>query len=140
MPVEVVFSSDEIEQAIEKMKDLDLILIDTAGRNYGDTAYVSQLNDFLGACKPDETFLVLSLTTKSNDLEQIVSNFEGVPIDKFIFTKLDETTSYGAIFNLSYRFKKPSAYFTTGQNVPDDIEVATPEKIASLIVGENHNV
>ncbi|MFC4768803.1 flagellar biosynthesis protein FlhF [Effusibacillus consociatus] len=140
IPVEVVFTTEEVEQAIEKMKDRDLILIDTAGRNYGDLVFVEHLNQFLQASRPDETCLVLSLTTKSTDLEHIVANFEGVAIDKFIFTKLDETTSYGAIYNLTHRFKKPLAYLTTGQNVPDDIEVATPERIARLVVGEKQYV
>ncbi|GAX90541.1 flagellar biosynthesis protein FlhF [Effusibacillus lacus] len=140
IPVEVVFSTEEVEFALEKLKDRDLILIDTAGRNFGESIYVDQLNEFLQASNPDETCLVLSLTTKSNDLEHIVSHFEGVSIDKFIFTKLDETNSYGAIYNLSHRFKKPLAYFTTGQNVPEDIEVATPEQIARLVVGEKRHV
>lgn len=136
VPVEVVFSSDELEQAIETLKDRDLILIDTAGRNYGSSALVSELNRFLQASQPDETCLVLSLTTKSSDLERIVANFDGVPIDKFIFTKLDETNSYGAMYNLLHRYQKPLAYLTHGQNVPDDIETATSERIARLVVGE----
>jgi flagellar biosynthesis protein FlhF len=140
IPVEVVFSTEEVAEAIDKLKDRDLILIDTAGRNYGDTVFVEKLNEFLKASQPDETCLVLSLTTKSADLEHIVANFEGVEIDKFIFTKLDETSSYGALYNLAHRFRKPLAYLTTGQNVPDDIEVATPERIAKLVVGEKQYV
>lgn len=136
VPVEVVFSSDEIEQALAKLQDRDLILIDTAGRNYGSVDLVEELNGFLQASKPDETCLVLSLTTKTSDLEKIVGNFEDVTIDKFIFTKLDETNSYGAIYNLIHRFRKPLAYVTHGQNVPDDIETATPGGIARLVMGE----
>ncbi|WP_018132543.1 flagellar biosynthesis protein FlhF [Effusibacillus pohliae] len=140
IPVEVVFSAGEIGQAIGRLQDRDLILIDTAGRNYGDPAWVEQLNELLNAAQPDETCLVLSLTTKAVDLEQIVGNFQAVEIDKFIFTKLDETQSYGAIYNLTQRYKKPLAYLTTGQNVPDDIEVATPERIAGLVAGEKQYV
>lgn len=140
IPVEVVFSTEEIADAMTKLSDCDLILIDTAGRNYGDAVFVDQLNEFLTASQPDETCLVLALTTKSTDLEHIVGNFEGVAVDKFIFTKLDETTSYGALYNLTHRFKKPLAYLTTGQNVPDDIEVATAERIAKLVVGEKQYV
>jgi flagellar biosynthesis protein FlhF len=140
VPVEVVFSSDEIEQAFEKLQDRDLILIDTAGRNYGSVDLVDELSGFLQASQPDETCLVLSLTTKTSDLEKIVGNFEGVSIDKFIFTKLDETNSYGAIYNLIHRFRKPLAYLTHGQNVPDDIETATPDRIARLVMGEKQYV
>lgn len=136
LPVEVVFSTDEIAQAIDNMQDRDLILIDTAGRNYQSSELVDELNGQLRASQPDETCLVLSLTTKSSDLENIVANFEDVSIDKFIFTKLDETSSYGAIYNLIHRFGKPLAYLTYGQNVPDDIETAEPERVARLVVGE----
>jgi flagellar biosynthesis protein FlhF len=90
--------------------------------------------------KPDETYLVLSLTTKASDLMQIVSNFDQVNIHKFLFTKADETRTYGAIYNLINRYKIPLSYMTTGQNVPDDIEIVSTGRLASLIVGEKSYV
>jgi flagellar biosynthesis protein FlhF len=140
VPLEVVYSVDDIDRVLRSFEGFDLVLIDTAGRNYNQSANVSELVGYLNAIKPDETYLVLSLTTKSSDLERIVKCFEGVPIDKYLFTKLDETHTYGALLNLLHRHKRPLSYLTTGQNVPDDIEVVKADKLTRLIVGEGRYV
>ena len=57
-----------------------------------------------------------------------------MPLDSIIFTKLDESSSYGSIFNHAIRFKKPVSYLTTGQNVPEDIELATKERLVDLLL------
>jgi flagellar biosynthesis protein FlhF len=136
IPLEIVYSPEDCKQALHRLSDKDLILMDTAGRNYSQKMPVAELNPLLQAINPDETFLVLSMTSKPSDLETIIANFDGVAIDKLLFTKLDETATYGALYNLVHKFQLPVSYVTTGQNVPDDIEVLTPELIAKLIVGE----
>jgi flagellar biosynthesis protein FlhF len=140
VPLEVCYSQEDANRAMTKFADCDLILVDTAGRNYNNEVNVKELNSYLQVLKPDETYLVLSLTTKASDLMQIVSNFDQVNIDKFLFTKADETRSYGAIYNLINRYKIPLSYLTTGQNVPDDIEIVSTGRLASLIVGEKSYV
>lgn len=140
VPLEVCYSQEDANRAMTKFADCDLILVDTAGRNYSNEVNVKELNSYLQVLKPDETYLVLSLTTKAADLMQIVSNFDQVNIDKFLFTKADETRSYGAIYNLINRYKIPLSYLTTGQNVPDDIEIVSTGRLASLIVGEKSYV
>ncbi|MBL0388929.1 flagellar biosynthesis protein FlhF [Tumebacillus sp. ITR2] len=136
VPLEVCYSPDDVQRAMERFADYDLILVDTAGRNYHNRLNVRELNPFLQALSPDETFLVLALTSKSSDLSDIVENFDQVPIQKFLFTKADETTSYGSIYNLVARHGISLSYLTTGQTVPDDIELASVQKVASLLVGE----
>ena len=112
-----------------------MILLDTAGRNFRVERHVEELRHWLQQISVDETYLVLALTSKTEDLDAIAAAFERVPVDKFLFTKLDETTTYGAILNLLYSYRKPLSYLTTGQNVPDDIEVASLEKILRLMIG-----
>jgi flagellar biosynthesis protein FlhF len=136
VPLEVCYSPEDAQRAMEKLADRDLILIDTAGRNYGNILNVNELNTYLHVVKPDETFLVVSLTTKASDLMSIVGNFAQVSVNKFLFTKSDETRTLGMIYNLVSHFKIPLSYMTTGQNVPDDIEVASTDQLASLLVGE----
>jgi len=136
VPLEVCYSPDDIKRALEKFEDRDLILADTAGRNYGNMLNVRELNTYLQALTPDETYLVLALTTKASDLDRIVDNFSGVHVDKFLFTKSDETSTYGAIYNLVSRYRIKLSYLTTGQNVPDDIEALSTDKLAGLLVGE----
>jgi flagellar biosynthesis protein FlhF len=140
VPLEVCYSPEDILRALEKFADRDVILADTAGRNYRNTLNVRELDTYLQALRPDEAFLVLSLTTKASDLEEIVGNFGQVRIDKFLFTKADETKTYGSVYNLVKDYRIPLSYLTTGQNVPDDIETLSTEKLASLIAGEKSDV
>ncbi|GIM47818.1 flagellar biosynthesis regulator FlhF [Collibacillus ludicampi] len=140
IPLEIVYTPDDCVQALQKFSEKDLILMDTAGRNYTQKMPVAELHPLLHAIDPDEIYLVLSLTSKTSDLETIIANFCEIKIDKLLFTKLDETSTYGAMYNLVQKFQLPASYATTGQNVPDDIEVLTPESIAKLIVGENQYV
>ncbi|MGZ4135401.1 MAG: flagellar biosynthesis protein FlhF [Tumebacillaceae bacterium] len=140
VPLEVCYSPEDVDRALEQFADRDLILVDTAGRNYYNDLNVRELNAYLQVLHPDETYLVLSLTTKVSDLMQIAENFTKLTIDKFLFTKMDETKTYGAMYNVVSRHKVPLSYVTTGQNVPEDIEVVSAEKVARLIVGERTDV
>ena len=97
---------------------------------------MTELKGFLEAAQPDETFLVLSATTRYKDMLEIINNFEKVNFSRLLFTKLDETSTYGAILSTVYKTKKNLSYCTTGQNVPDDIEVADYRKLAELILGD----
>lgn len=90
------------------------------------------------AAAPAEVHLVISATTKSADLLPIVGKFSLVPINRFLVTKLDETRTHGMILNLASNFSIPISYLSTGQNVPNDIEEATPERLADLVMGGTH--
>jgi len=79
----------------------------------------------------------MSITHKEETLSATGRQFELLPIDNVIFTKLDETYTYGSIVNQLNRIKKPLSYLTTGQKVPEDIEIATKERIIPLVLGEN---
>ncbi len=135
IPVEVVFTPQEIRQAVEEHMDADLILVDTAGRSQHDEMKMSELKAYIEGAEPTETHLVLSATTKYKDLEDAVERFSCVPLDKFVFTKLDETTTFGNILNIVVKYRYPLSYITNGQNVPNDIEVADSMKIARGLLG-----
>ncbi len=134
VPVRVVSDTSQMENAIKEFSNRDLILIDTAGRSQRDEVQMSQLREILRSFPNFSNHLVLSATTKDNDLTEITKRFSTVPLDGTIFTKLDESTSYGSIFNHAIRFKLPLNYLTTGQNVPDDIEIASRERLIDLLL------
>jgi flagellar biosynthesis protein FlhF len=136
LPLKVIYSVEDLAPSIERLSDCNLLFMDTAGRNYRIKEYVTEIEKLLASGLPSETFLVLSLTSKYSDMEAIVQSFENIQVDKVIFTKIDETRTYGAILNLVVNYKLALSYFTTGQNVPDDIEIAAPDKIVSLLLGE----
>jgi flagellar biosynthesis protein FlhF len=137
IPIEVVFSPEDLDGALTKLNDCDTILMDTAGRNYLQERYIQELGDLLPDEENVQTNLVLSLTSKYEDLTRIIENFSQIDVDCLILTKLDETSSYGTILNLLHQKSYPLTYITNGQNVPDDILVATPELITELILGED---
>jgi flagellar biosynthesis protein FlhF len=112
-------------------------LFDTAGRSPQNRRQITDLKAFLEAAKPSETHLCVSATTKNADLLPIVGKFGLVPVNRFLVTKLDETRSHGLLLNLAANFQVPISYLTTGQNVPNDIEVASPERMAELVLGES---
>ena len=116
-----------------------MILIDTAGRNHRSMLHVSELKAFMDAAQPDEIFLVLSATTRLKDMLDIVKNYENIEFNRIIFTKIDETTTYGPILSLIYKTKKYLSYCTTGQSIPDDIEIADQRKLAQLILEDGGN-
>ncbi|MER2060494.1 MAG: flagellar biosynthesis protein FlhF, partial [Niallia sp.] len=97
VPLEVCYSMEDFEQATKKLESCDVILIDTAGRNFRNKKYVEDLMQVVDYKREMETLLVLSLTAKQRDLEEIYQQFSAIEIDSFVFTKLDETSSYGAM-------------------------------------------
>jgi flagellar biosynthesis protein FlhF len=135
IPLFVSYSPDEMRKAIADNRDASLILIDTAGRSQADQEQVKDLKSYFEGDPAIEVMLVLSATTKNRDLHDITGRFMPIGPRKLIFTKLDETTTYGPIVNETVRTKLPIAYFTTGQNVPDDIEAASPGKLARMLLG-----
>ncbi|MDC3416377.1 flagellar biosynthesis protein FlhF [Aquibacillus salsiterrae] len=139
VPLEVAYTIEDYQQARKKFENYDLVLVDTAGRNFRDWKYVKELGQLIDLQADLKTFLVLSLTTRSSDLETIVNQFKSIPIDQLIFTKTDETETYGAILNLCMEKKLGVAYLTDGQNVPDDIKEVTPQLLSRMIVGEKSN-
>lgn len=134
-PLEVVHSPEDTEKAIQRFKEFDLIFMDTAGRNYLNELYINDLNKILLNGIPSETFLVLSLNQKYEDIVAIFEQFKKVRIDKLLFTKYDETSTYGSIFNVLSKFPYQTSFITNGQNVPDDIEIFNEEKMAKALLG-----
>ncbi len=135
VPLEVCYTIEDFRFAANEFKNHDLILIDTAGRNFRNKKYVEDLRNVIDFENDMETFLVLSLTAKQRDMEDIYSQFSIIDIDKLIFTKADETSTYGAMYNIIRKYRIGAAYITNGQDVPDDIIEAAPDIIVKQIAG-----
>lgn len=134
IPLEVASTPKELEKAVEKHSDCDLIMIDTAGRSHKDKEKLQEMKNFFEDRIPLEVYLCLSATTKDRELEEILSRFSIFQVSKIVFTKIDESESCGNMINLLMKDNLPLAYFTTGQRVPEDIEVATPTRLAEMIL------
>jgi flagellar biosynthesis protein FlhF len=134
VPIEVVFSPQDLTKAFRQLETCDVIFMDTAGRNFRNEMYVSELNALLKTQGNSETILVLSLTTKYRDMKAITNNFNKFKLDKVLFTKMDETDTYGSIVNLIHDFSLQLSYVTNGQSVPDDISEMNEQHIIDLLL------
>ena len=135
LPVSVIYSTSEVREAIENYSDKDLILIDTAGRSYKNKSQFEELKALIAASNADEVYLVLSMTTSSRNCREILNNFRFLRNYKIIFTKIDEAPSAGVILNSRYITGRNLSYITTGQSVPDDIEVANIDRLTKFFLG-----
>jgi flagellar biosynthesis protein FlhF len=139
VPLEVVFSAHDLAKALERMQDRDMILMDTAGRNFRNEMAVSELQSLLRTEERKDTFLVLSLSMKYSDMKAVTDNFYRFGVEKVLFTKADETATFGSVVNLLHDFPLSLSYVTDGQNVPDDINIADARNMANELVGEPHD-
>lgn len=136
VPIEVVYSPDELKAALYRHQDKQLVLVDTAGRSPSNQFQLAELQALLEVDPYIETHLVLSTTTKYRDALEIVDKFSVCSPQKFLFTKVDEASNMGTLFNLLYQFPATLSYITTGQNVPDDISLVNPTELAKLMLRE----
>ncbi len=134
VPVEVAKTSKELASYIGVHRDKDLILIDTAGRSARDEEQMKHLDE-MARISPSMKFnLVLSSQTRDDSLYEAVRGFGRVPIDSLTFTKLDEGAVRGPIINTAILASRPVAFLTNGQRVPEDIEVATKDRLLNFFM------
>ncbi len=134
LTVDVVLSPADLQGVIEKKDDSDLILIDTAGRSHKDRAYIDELSNLMNQITEIDCHLVLSATSSNAVLSDIIGKFRDIKIKSLLFTKLDEADNYGAVFSSMINAQRPLSYFTTGQRVPEDIELASTGRLSRLLL------
>ncbi|MDD5531368.1 MAG: flagellar biosynthesis protein FlhF [Syntrophales bacterium] len=139
LPLEIATEKESYRKALAKFSDKDCILVDTPGRSHLDSRHLKKIAEILAADTPARAHLLLSLTSSTRNLLEAADRYSTINYDSIIFTKLDETRSFGAMFDVVAQSEKPVSYLTTGQNVRKDIERANPDRIAKLIVGHGMN-
>lgn len=132
--LQVVFSPDEVAQALAECSSDDIILVDTAGRSQRNHEHMHVLTEMLRLLHPDELHLVLSATTKDSDLIDCIERYRPLGVNRLLFTKLDETGKIGNVFNAIQQSMIPASYFTMGQSVPDDIEVVQSSRFIQRLL------
>ena len=123
VPLEIVYTPVEMRQAVKKFADYDYIYIDTTGRSHNDDKNLSTMRRLVKAAQPDEVHLMLSATTSSATLQASAKRFSIFEITDLIISKLDEAETVGNVLTMLHRHEWPVSYFTTGQNVPEDISL-----------------
>ena len=135
LPMQVVATTAEMRQAVKGMADLDLVLLDTAGRSPKDEVKLQELAALIEEAQPHEVHLVLSSVANASVLTRTAERFAAVGTTALMLTKLDEATGLGQLLPLLRESRLPISYVTHGQNVPDDIAPADARKLARQIIG-----
>lgn len=138
--VEVVYNAADMQRSVEKISPQnDIIFIDTAGRSHKNEENLRELSELVAAVPEAKLFLVLSSTTKYEDLSAIADIYSKTGEYNLILTKIDETGSLGLALNLCCQTGKRLSYLTNGQNVPEDIKIAEPTSIARALLGSTES-
>ena len=135
-PLRVALSPGELHQAVHALADVDVVLVDTAGRSQNDRLRLNQLRGFLGGVGEAEIHLLIPATAARRCAERVLERFQAVGANRIILTKLDEAETFGGILNTAWAADMPFSYVTMGQSVPEDITRADAGRLASRVLGE----
>jgi flagellar biosynthesis protein FlhF len=135
-PIEVCYNAEDFQEAKGKLSHLDVVFIDTAGRNFLNEEFIRDLQSVIDFKSEMDTFLVLSLTSKINDMKKITDQFWKVGIQQFIFTKKDETASSSSMYAMIQQYNIGAAFITNGQSVPEDLQVANKDLVVTELIEE----
>ncbi|WP_367971780.1 flagellar biosynthesis protein FlhF [Helicobacter acinonychis] len=139
MSIEAVIDAKDFAKEIEALEYCDFILVDTTGHSQYDKEKIAGLKKFIDGGYNIDVSLVLSVTTKYEDMKDIYDSFGVLGIDTLIFTKLDESRGLGNLFSLVHESQKPISYLSIGQEVPMDLKVATNEYLVDCMLDGFNN-
>lgn len=137
IPCFPAFNRKDLLIALKKMEGKDVVLIDTAGQSQYDKSRIEELKRMMPDDLAISCHLLLSVATRAAEMRNTAANFAPLKFQSYIFTKADEAEQCGSIINQVMQHNLPISYITTGQNVPEDIEMAKKENILSLLLSKN---
>ncbi len=140
IPIKIVYELKDIYMSLSNFRDKDIILVDTAGRNHKNDEQMKEIKELIESVNNKEIHLVINAATDFASIKDIIKRYEFIKDFKIIFTKIDEANNIGNILNTKFYFNNEISYLTTGQNVPDDIEVFNGEKLSRILIGESQDV
>jgi len=133
-----VSSVEAFQEKLEVLDGYDVVLVDTAGMSPYDTQKFIRTVEFVHSETPREieVNLVLSATVKYEDMEDIYKNFSFLNLNSVIISKFDETKHFGTLLNFMLLYHLPMSYFSVGQEVPDDLLLASKEYLLERFIGD----
>lgn len=140
IPLKIAYEIKDIYKALSNFREKDIILVDTAGRNHKNETQINEIRELIESVNNKEVHLVINATTDFETIKDILNRYDFIKDSKLIFSKIDEANNLGNILNTKFYFSNKISYLTTGQNVPDDIEIPNMEKLTTILIGESKNV
>ena len=139
IPVYAVNNQKEFKEVVTSEK-ADIIMVDTSGRSHRNDLKISEIKSFAETVEYDcEKVLCVSANTKKSDLNDVFRAFDTIHFNSIIITKVDETSFIGNVIDIADKYNKPISYYTNGQEVPNDIVIAEPDKIVDMMIGNVYN-
>lgn len=135
VPFYTVQDPSELQSITESAKDLELVLVDTAGTTSKNTDTIDRLESMREAGVPIDFHLCLSVTEKEQQMDEAIRAYSRLGLQSLIFSKLDASWSYGEIYNMSRKWALPLSFFAIGPEIPDDLERATRERVIERLFG-----
>lgn len=135
IPLAVATNAKELKNSLLKFSETrDIVFIDTTGRNPLSNGAVEETAALIDSEIPLEVHLLMSASGDDAFMMEAYKYYRRLPVNYIAFSKLDEAVRYGTIYNLILTYQKPVSYLTTGQRVPGNIEIATVNRLAKLIM------
>lgn len=134
---ESVFAPDEIDDALERLSNKKLILVDSAGRSYIHQEHMDELSEIAKKVGADEVHLVLPANMDESGMEEVLKRFAPMGVNRLLFTKIDESVRKGCLLNVALSHGLPVSFMCDGQQIPDDLHIASGNSVASFILGES---
>ena len=131
---QVIETTGGLAQALEEHRNKDLILIDTPGFGRNEMEDGQDMARYLGSHPQIDTHLVLPISSKAADLKRVVQQYEIFRPTKLLFTRTDETNTYGSMLNLAIQTGKPVSFVSSGQQIPEDLAPATKDVLVDMIL------
>lgn len=139
IPIYAVNTQKEFKDIIAGDKS-EIIMVDTSGRSHRNDIKISEIKAFAESLDYEcEKILCVSANTKKCDLNDVFRAFDAIHFDSVIITKVDETSFIGNVIDIADKYNKPISYYTNGQEVPNDIVIADPDKIVDMMIGNVYN-
>ncbi|WP_299660098.1 flagellar biosynthesis protein FlhF [uncultured Psychromonas sp.] len=130
--VRVAKDADELSQILYQFREKRLVLIDTAGMGQRDVRLSEQLETLMSSSRVNiKSYLVVPSTAQRRVVEEALQHFKRIPLSGCILTKIDESIGLGEVLSVTMKHALPISYITTGQRVPEDIEIAKVENLIS---------
>ncbi|MCS6912306.1 MAG: flagellar biosynthesis protein FlhF [Myxococcales bacterium] len=134
LPLHVAGTSAALRSAVQANSSADLILVDTAGRGPRDAAQLASLRELLGGAEGIEVHLCLAATTRTREQQLALQSYRPLAPSRLCITKIDEAVQLGELLSLHETAQLPISYLGTGQRVPEDLELSTPERFAERVL------
>jgi flagellar biosynthesis protein FlhF len=131
-PLETIYETVEIEPAMRRLQDLDVILVDTPGRGPRNQRDQETVQRWLNAIRPDEVHLTLQAGLQPELTKRMIAHYQDRGVTHLLATKLDELPSDWSLFEAAATQHLPMRWATDGQEVPTDIRAANPRLLAAL--------